>query len=227
MHPHSYLKQSEAIALDEELFDYFGVEQLMELAGLSCASAIAEGFPESKNVLIVVGPGNNGGDGLVCARHLKMFGYAPEIFYPKRPSKVLYENLTKQCELFEIPFLTTCPVIEDLNSKFSLVVDALFGFSFKAPVRQEFTEIINNMMHMSTPCCSIDIPSGWDVENGPLDLNNSLKPAMLISLSAPKLCARFFHGIHYLGGRFIAPALVKKYKLNLPNYPSTQNCVRL
>ena len=139
------------------------------------------------------------------------YSYAPEIFYPKRPSKVLYENLTKQCELFEIPFLTTCPVIEDLNSKFSLVVDALFGFSFKAPVRQEFTEIINNMMHMSTPCCSIDIPSGrtlyflitilsffknklslcviagWDVENGPLDLNNSLKPAMLISLSAPKL----------------------------------------
>lgn len=36
MHPHSYLKQSEAIALDEELFDYFGVEQLMELAGLRC-----------------------------------------------------------------------------------------------------------------------------------------------------------------------------------------------
>jgi hypothetical protein len=29
--------------------------------------------------------------------------------------------------------------------------------------------------------------AGWDVENGPLDLNNSLKPAMLISLSAPKL----------------------------------------
>nr|SVE84438.1 EOG090X0AXR [Daphnia pulex] len=227
MHPHSYLNQSDAIALDVELFNYFGVEQLMELAGLSCASAIAEGFPESKTVLIVVGPGNNGGDGLVCARHLKMFGYCPEIFYPKRTAKTLYENLTKQCELFEIPFLTACPTTEDLNSKYSLVVDALFGFSFKAPVRKEFTEIIDNMLHMSTPCCSIDIPSGWDVENGPLDQDNSLKPAMLISLSAPKLCARFFHGIHYLGGRFIAPALATKYKLKLPNYPSTHNCVRL
>jgi NAD(P)H-hydrate epimerase len=85
--------------------------------------------------------------------------------------------------------------------------------------------------------------AGWDVENGPLDQDNSLKPAMLISLSAPKLysiisgskiikvdygrCARFFHGIHYLGGRFIAPALATKYKLKLPNYPSTHNCVRL
>ncbi len=91
------------------------------------------------------------------------YSYSPEIFYPKRPSKTLYENLTKQCELFEIPFLTACPATEDLNSKYSLVVDALFGFSFKAPVRKEFTEIIDNMLHMSTPCCSIDIPSGTRV----------------------------------------------------------------
>ncbi|XP_032786858.1 NAD(P)H-hydrate epimerase isoform X4 [Daphnia magna] len=222
-----YLKQAEAIKLDEELFNYFGVEQLMELAGLSCASAIAEEYPESKNVLVVVGPGNNGGDGLVCARHLKMFGYLPEIFYPKRPAKILYENLTKQCELFEIPFLSSFPAQEELNTKYSLIVDALFGFSFKPPIRQEFSEIINTMIQTSTPCCSIDIPSGWDVENGPVDPTNHLNPAMLISLSAPKLCASFFRGIHYLGGRFIAPALATKYELNLPNYPSTQNCVRL
>lgn len=91
------------------------------------------------------------------------YSYSPEIFYPKRTAKTLYENLTKQCELFEIPFLTACPVTEDLNSKYSLVVDALFGFSFKAPVRKEFTEIIDNMLHMCTPCCSIDIPSGTGI----------------------------------------------------------------
>nr|SVE75310.1 EOG090X0AXR [Daphnia dolichocephala] len=222
-----YLKQAEAIKLDEELFHYFGVEQLMELAGLSCASAIAEQFPESKNVLVVVGPGNNGGDGLVCARHLKLFGFSPEIFYPKRPAKTLYQNLMKQCELFEIPVLSSFPVVEQLNSQYALMVDALFGFSFKAPVRQEFSEILNTMTQTSTPCCSIDIPSGWDVETGPLDPVTHLKPAMLISLSAPKLCAKFFHGIHYLGGRFIAPTLARKYELNLPNYPLTHNCVRL
>lgn len=93
------------------------------------------------------------------------YSYSPEIFYPKRTAKTLYENLTKQCELFEIPFLTACPATEDLNSKYSLVVDALFGFSFKAPVRKEFTEIIDNMLHMSTPCCSIDIPSGTGINN--------------------------------------------------------------
>nr|CAG4637256.1 EOG090X0AXR [Ceriodaphnia reticulata]SVE73121.1 EOG090X0AXR [Ceriodaphnia reticulata] len=216
-----YLNQSEATKLDEELFNVynFGVEQLMELAGLSCASAISNGFPSFKNVLIVVGPGNNGGDGLVCARHMKIFGYSPEIFLPKRTAKTLYENLIKQCELFEIPILNACPSVEELNAKYSLVVDALFGFSFKPPVRQEFCEILHNMIHMSTPCCSIDIPSGWDVENGPTLGAPYLKPEMLISLTAPKLCARFFKGkLHYLGGRFIAPVLARKYELELPNY---------
>ncbi|KAG8146549.1 hypothetical protein E2320_013692 [Naja naja] len=76
-----FLGQKEAQAIDQELFqEYrFSVDQLMELAGLSCATAIAKAYPASSftssqpAVLIVCGPGNNGGDGLVCARHLKMF----------------------------------------------------------------------------------------------------------------------------------------------------------
>nr|SVE73742.1 EOG090X0AXR [Daphnia atkinsoni] len=187
-----YLKQAEAIKLDEELFNYFGVEQLMELAGLSCASAIAEEFPKSKKVLVVVGPGNNGGDGLVCARHLKMFGYCPEIFYPKRPAKVLYQNLTKQCELFEIPFLPSLPVQEELNEKYSLIVDALFGFSFKPPVRQEFSEIINTLIQASIPCCSIDIPSGWEVDDGTAYEPLVLLPKCLDVLTANDLGVEYY-----------------------------------
>ena len=116
------------------------VAQLMELAGLSCAAAIAEVYPNNKNVLICVGPGNNGGDGLVCARHLKLFGYSVDIFYPKRPAtNSLYESLSKQAqEGFDVPFLRECPDLNEVNKKYELVVDALFGFSFKPPVRDEF-----------------------------------------------------------------------------------------
>lgn len=65
--------QNDAIAVDQELFrDYaFSVDQLMELAGLSCAHAVALSYDKGK-VLVLSGPGNNGGDGLVCARHLKL-----------------------------------------------------------------------------------------------------------------------------------------------------------
>ena len=83
------LGQDEAVALDQELFNEyaFSVDQLMELAGLSCAHAVAKAFPlerRGQRVMVLCGPGNNGGDGLVCARHLAMLGYEPVVHYPKR-----------------------------------------------------------------------------------------------------------------------------------------------
>lgn len=71
--------QEEAVKIDQELFNEcgFSVDQLMELAGLSVATIIAKQYPintdTDRNVLICCGPGNNGGDGLVASRHLKLF----------------------------------------------------------------------------------------------------------------------------------------------------------
>jgi NAD(P)H-hydrate epimerase len=51
---------------------------------------------------------------------------------------------------------------------------------------------------------------------------------MLVSLTAPKLAAKHFKGrYHYLGGRFVPPAIRDKYQLVLPAYPGTSQCVRL
>jgi hypothetical protein len=51
---------------------------------------------------------------------------------------------------------------------------------------------------------------------------------MLVSLTAPKLAAKTFMGPHhYLGGRFVPPAIAAKYALTLPPYPGTAQCVRI
>ncbi|OAY81578.1 Pyridoxine/pyridoxamine 5'-phosphate oxidase 1, chloroplastic, partial [Ananas comosus] len=222
--PVSYISQKDAAEIDEALMGPLGfsVDQLMELAGLSVAAAIAEVYKlsEYSRVLAICGPGNNGGDGLVAARHLYHFGYKPFISYPKRTSKPLYSGLVTQLESLSIPFLSVEDLPQNLSDDFDIIVDAMFGFSFHGTPRPPFDDLIQRLVALkafdnapkkSPPIVSVDIPSGWHV-----------------SLTAPKLCAKKFAGPHhFLGGRFVPPAIIDKYGLRLPPYPGTSMCVRI
>jgi NAD(P)H-hydrate epimerase len=85
MLPH--LSQQEAKEFDNWLMSPSGgaytLQQLMELAGLTVALVIAKYYPNNKNIFIATGPGNNGGDGLVAARHLAIFNYSVTIYRPE------------------------------------------------------------------------------------------------------------------------------------------------
>ena len=110
-----------------------------------------------------------------------------------------------------------------------MVLDALFGFSFRGAPRPPFDGILEALRPEEgpPPIVSVDVPSGWDIDHGDLS-DTGIRPECLVSLSAPKLCSEFFSGeFHYLGGRFIPPSLERKYGLNLPAYPGAAQCVRL
>ncbi|KAE8056982.1 hypothetical protein FH972_013708 [Carpinus fangiana] len=236
----SYLTQREAAEIDETLMGPLGfsVDQLMELAGLSVATSIAEAYKASEynRVLAICGPGNNGGDGLVAARHLHHFGYKPFVCYPKRTPKPLYSGLVTQLESLSVPFLSVEDLPLDLSKDFDILVDAMFGFSFHGTPRPPFDDLIQRLISLRhydqarqkfPVIVSIDIPSGWHVEEGDID-GEGIKPDMLVSLTAPKLCAKKFCGpLHFLGGRFVPPSVAEKYKLRLPPYPGTSMCVRI
>lgn len=235
----TYLTQLEAAEVDETLMGPLGfsVDQLMELAGLSVAASIAEVYKSSEynRVLAICGPGNNGGDGLVAARHLYHFGYKPVICYPKRTPKPLYSGLVTQLESLSVPFLSVEDLGSDLSNDFDILVDAMFGFSFHGTPRPPFDSLVQRLVSLRkgdnsgkrSVIVSIDIPSGWHVENGDVG-GGGIKPDMLVSLTAPKLCAKRFHGPHhFLGGRFVPPPIAEKYKLRLPPYPGTSMCVRI
>ena len=214
----------------------FSIDQLMELAGLSVASAVASEYsPESfRRVLVFAGPGNNGGDGIVAARHLYHFGYDVQICYPKRTDKPLYHGLVTQCQALGIEFVEVDQVVSDpLDSKADIVIDAMFGFSFKGQPRPPFDSLISALVETKTKSKSlpkivaVDIPSGWDVEKGD-ESGNGVRPDMLVSLTTPKLCALKFTGDHhYVGGRFVPPNLAAKYGLKIPRYPGVQQCVAI
>ena len=107
---------------------------------------------------------DNGGDGLVAARHLSHFGYKPTILYPKQTDKPLYHGLATQCKSLNIPFIDELP--SQLDDSFQLLVDAIFGFSFSGSIRAPFDKIITSVNNSKLPVVAVDIPSGWNVEEG-------------------------------------------------------------
>ncbi|CAM9918392.1 unnamed protein product [Discosporangium mesarthrocarpum] len=114
-----------------------------------------------------------------------------------------------------------------MAGQYDVVLDAVFGFSFSGAPRPPFDTILESLKRSQTPVVSVDIPSGWSVDEGDVS-GGGFQPQMLISLTAPKMSARFFTGPHhFLGGRFVPPGIAVKYNLQLPSYPGTEQCVRL
>ncbi|KAA1474658.1 YjeF N-terminal domain-like protein [Dentipellis sp. KUC8613] len=234
-----YLTARLAQQIDEELMSSagaFSIDQLMELAGLACAQTLATVYPKTTHprVLVCCGPGNQGGDGLVAARHLGMFGFRPTIWMPKPGSKQIYKNLHTQCDNMRIPTLSTpasdpaaaTRTLREALTETDVVLDAIFGFSFQPPVRAPFDAALPLITASGLPVVSVDIPSGWDVERGN-EAGVGLEPQVLVSLTAPKLGAKDFRGRHFLGGRFVSKALEEKYEMNLPPYPGFAQIVEI
>ncbi|KAH3901503.1 related to NAD(P)H-hydrate epimerase [Saccharomycodes ludwigii] len=234
----------------------FTLPQLMELAGFSVSQVVYREYPldncGNNKVFIIVGSGNNGGDGLVCARHLKLFGYEPIVYYPTYTKSIskqpFYNNLTLQLEeMFEIPIFKA-PIDKPSLTKYlaecRCVVDGVFGFSFKPPIRKDsvFFPIMEAMVEYSNAngkgsgnVISIDIPSGWDVDKGPLSLTNDdhakyVQPKVLISLTVPKLCTHFLDPTftkHYVGGRFISGPFAESLGFKSFDYKGTDQILEL
>ncbi|KAL8798061.1 MAG: hypothetical protein Q9182_006985 [Xanthomendoza sp. 2 TL-2023] len=244
------LNATNAAELDKELMSLgaFSIDQLMELAGLSVSQAGAPSLyddrpviiglttflkvykvhpPEKgKRVLVAVGPGNNGGDGLVAARHLWHYGYQPTVFYPKQSKKELYQRLSQQLKNLGVPF--TDDFEEALNNT-DHVIDSIFGFSFSGEVREPFSAVITALENTKVPVTAVDAPSSWSIEGGPPTSGPGAKfnPPFLISLTAPKPLVSHFTGRHFVGGRFLPPSVAEKYNLDVPVYKGVDQIVEL
>jgi NAD(P)H-hydrate epimerase len=60
----------------------------------------------------------------------------------------------------DIPLITELPTASDIDANYNFIVDAIFGFSFKGNIREPFGTIINTLKDVTTPLCSVDVPSG-------------------------------------------------------------------
>lgn len=110
------------------------------------------------------------------------------------------------------------------STRYDVIVDAVFGFSFRGSApREPHASAISAMRGMrerddSVVLVSVDVPSGWDVDgdgDGGSSTKDRLVPDVLVSLTAPKPFAREFRGRHFVGGRFLPPALAEKYGIRV------------
>lgn len=226
-----YLSAKSAAALDAELMSSgaFSLDQLMELAGLSVSQALYQFSPpdQTPKVLVACGPGNNGGDGLVAARHLFHFGYAPKVWYPKQGKEELYGRLRRQLEQLKgVEFVSD---FEKGLRECDVVVDAIFGFSFKGEVREPFPSVISALAATKKKVLAVDAPSSWDIEMGPRDEGpgKGYMPQGLISLTAPKPLVEFFKGRHWIGGRFVGREAAERFGFDVPEYSGGEQVVEV
>lgn len=89
--------------------------------------------------------------------------------------------------------------------------------------------MVSQIETATIPVLSVDAPSSWDIESGPPKAGPGSKfmPEALISLTAPKPCVKYYHGRHFLGGRFLTKGITDKYGLDLPVYPGIDQIVEV
>ena len=117
-----------------------------------------------------------------------------QVCYPRPTKKPLYDGLVVQCESLRLPFIDVEDFLEDdsTDSRYVAVIDALFGFSFRGAPRPPFDRVLSKLAALRGPLLvAVDVPSGWHVEDGDC-AGGGFQPSMLVSLTAPKLCARYF-----------------------------------
>ena len=192
--------KSQAYDLDEMAIKIDGVssEVLMRQAGKKTADFIKKNFPNSKTITIVVGKGNNGGDGLSAALHLKNYNYNSAVFsfYDKnmlsKDSLRFYNDCVKNS--ISITHLSMPPSKYDQSG---LVLDSLLGIGFKGQLNKNIANWTNWINKFSV-VLSCDIPTGIDSDTGKISID-SVKADYTIAMGFPKIGCIIEPGKSYSG----------------------------
>lgn len=150
------------------------VELMMESAGLQLARLSATVVQPGAKILAAIGPGNNGGGGLVAARRLEAWGYEVHI---QIPVPVTHELVRDQLNR-----TISYGVEKVIESDYDLVLDCLFGFSQRLPLPDEISELIRVMNSMKAVRISLDIPTGISEDGKHL----RFRADKVLTVAAPK-----------------------------------------
>src|SRR5437588_579155 len=177
---------------------------LIENAGKSAAEILAEYIRRQHSLnelemLVLVGPGNNGGDGLVMARHLEQWGAHVSIYRWKEQRLTVHGR--------EIAAEDTAAKLEDVIQHTSFVLDALLGTGRSRPVPDSMRTLLGRIgqeREQRAELCivAIDLPTGMNADTGEVD-PGTIRSDITITLACPKQGFFFFPGRDYIGELYV------------------------
>ena len=143
---------------------------MMENAGAVAVRRLVEkiGTVESKNIVIFVGMGNNGGDGLVMARHLAGHGAKVTVMLLGTPDKIKTEESNWNWSILEkmpsVKLMSNSSI--DFDFKPDILVDAILGTGITGEIREPYASAINYINETECYKFAVDVPSGLDPQTG-------------------------------------------------------------
>ena len=201
--------------LDRRATDEYGIPSLllMENAGRAVAEVARDwlGGLCAEMVLVVCGPGNNGGDGFVAARHLSNASADVDVFYFGDRASAKGDALAN-LEMAEkmgihIDHSRDVELLRSQIGRYRLVIDALLGTGTKGHLRQDMAAVVDAINSSSCFVIAVDIPSGLDADTGALLALDSGENAVLgavrahatVALGLPKIGLVTYPGAAYAG----------------------------
>ncbi|CQR48271.1 Bifunctional NAD(P)H-hydrate repair enzyme Nnr [Paraliobacillus sp. PM-2] len=143
---------------------------LMENAGQAVAEKIKQHISKNTSVLILVGSGNNGGDGYVIARSLYNQGYQIRIMQLVSDEKVVgdaaYHKRVLEHFGVNVERYDSTKAMEVMIEQADVIVDAMFGIGVKGSLRSPFKEVVTSVNASGCMTISVDIPSGVPADGG-------------------------------------------------------------
>jgi len=146
---------------------------MMENAGAAATKRLVEKFGDvkSKNILVFAGLGNNGGDGLVIARHLAGYGSNVTVFLLGKPDNIRSEECSWNWNLLEkmgsIKLLAGgSPDLSTITNEFDLIVDGILGTGISGEIREPQASAITYINKSNAFKLAVDVPSGIDPDTG-------------------------------------------------------------
>lgn len=187
---------------------------LMERAARACSDRILSwleagsfGYGRGSKIIVLCGPGNNGGDGAAIARHLSEAGHQVTVIRSSNEASADNREMMRRLKKYDVSIkdLQETPIDEIIGTT-DVVIDALFGIGMSRSIEGKILELIRAVNSSGRPVIAIDMPSGLFTEdNGPNDQRSIINAHWTLTLEMPKLALLLPENARYSGRVEIVP----------------------